>query len=664
VDTNQTFIKSNWVFSFSIVFLVFGVLVVWMLFAPTEYANIITKDIQLHDDEGIYQVNNQMDVLVDENGQWTIDDVQSPDVSRLFQPALGKSSFGLTKGTYWIRTSIINESSSEQWVIRLKNSVVQQLDLHLVDGQAGAMQRFNMIEKVEEHFPAFHIKLTLDKEVTVYIRTEIDGSMIIPIELMDNQSYVNKLKNEYIFFGIFYGFVLLMAAYMFSLYIFVRMPSYLFYTLYIVCYSISQLVWNGLLQELLGADSKLLSIALRIFSNYEGIDFFFFSASLWFMLLFLGSILQLRIYAPRMQFIYRILNILAPLLLISLLFQIPGYAVLSLVYNTVFAIVIIISTIWTVYRGNLAARYLILAAIPFVGLSTPTTLNTFSLMQESFLTHYGFQLGSIAEYIMFAIALSYQIRQTREDKDDALRQIEMNERIQQTRNELLQNISHDIRSPLTVVQGGIQAMIYGINVEPEGKEKHLKSIYDKVLYINTFIDELVSISQDKQPDMAPSLEAPRVETVYFADWIKHEFDSLGSTIELAKLTSKCSITADPFAMVTLNTHEIRRVLSNLVNNACKFSKEGSSIFLHASSNNGHILVCVEDEGEGIAPEHLLSIFDRTYRVDPSSPTSGSGLGLSICKEIVERHHGSIWADSQVGFGSLFYVKIPLDKDEA
>ncbi|MCD9025009.1 sensor histidine kinase [Cohnella silvisoli] len=649
---NKTVIGDNRVFVLFIILLILGVSLVWMFFSPTQYAPTSANEIQLHDREGIYYVNNQMDVLADGDDQWTLADVQSPPAAGQFQPASGKSAFGLTAGTYWIRTTVRNQSSLEQWVIRLNNSVIEKFDMYLINEKSMGTEQSSIIEKADEHFSSYYIHLPAENLVTIYIRTVLNGSMIIPIELMDNQTFLGKLKSEYIFFGIYYGFVLLMAAYMLSMYMFNRVTAYLYYSLYIVCFSISQMVWNGLLQELLGADSRLLVFLLNCFGNYEGIDYFFFISCLWFGLLFLSKILQLEIYAPRMLIIYRILNIMSPLVLIASLFHFPGYAILAILYESMFAILLIVSTYWSVYRGSLVARYVVLATIPFLGLATPTILNTYSLMQESFLTHYGFQLGSIAEYIMFSIALSYQLGQSRTDKENALQQIIINQNIQQTRNELLQNISHDIRSPLTIVQGGIRAMMLGIEIEPGQKDKFLNTIYDRILYINTFIDDLFELSHLEQ-----SRENAALETIHFADWIKHEFDSFASTIQLAGLQYESSISVDPQAVITINPHEIRRVLSNLVHNACKFSSIGGTVHLHASSSNGEVVVYIEDRGVGIASEHLPSIFNRAYKVDQTTSSNGSGLGLAIAKEIIERHNGLIWVESEPGKGSRFYFKL-------
>ncbi|MFC7147784.1 7TM diverse intracellular signaling domain-containing protein [Cohnella cellulosilytica] len=597
-----------------------------------------------------------MDVLADEEGRLTFADVQTAAVAERFQPAEGKSAFGLTAGTYWVRTSVVNHTSRDQWVIRVNNSVIEQFSLYVFDKHATGASQSGILEKVNEHFTSYYIHLPADVPVDIYIRCKINGSMIIPIELMDNGTFLGKLKHNYVFFGIYYGFVLMMAAYMLSMFIFNRIAVYFYYSMYILCFSISQLVWNGLLKEFLGEENRAMTFLLRVFGNYEGIDYFFFISCLWFGLLFLGQIWQLRTYAPRMFVVYRLLNIVSPLVLVASLLHWPGYATMAILYESLFALLLVVSTVWCIWRGNLAARYVILAAIPFLGFAAPTILNTYSLMQESFLTHYGFQIGSIAEYVMFAIALSYQLRQARMDKERALRQNELNEQRHQTRNELLQNISHDIRSPLAVVQGGIRAILHGIEIEPEAKARFLNTLYDKVLYINKFIDDLFELSSlERSPP-----EIATLETIPFADWIRREFESSSATIRMADLHEQASVLVDSATMVSIHSHEISRVLANLVHNACKFSPIGGTVRLQANSENGEVLVCVEDEGEGMAPEYLETIFNRAVMIDPASKLSGSGIGLAIAKEIVERHKGSIWAESQPGQGSRFCFKLPAN----
>jgi signal transduction histidine kinase len=647
-------IGNNRFFIVSLLLLVIGVALVWMVFTPEPYAPASGNGIVLRDHAGIYQVNERMEYLEDKAGAWTLEDVRSPHIDAQFRQASGQSAFGLTAGTYWVRTTVVNESPNGQWVIRLNNSVVEQFELHIFGDSAAGVGQPRIVGKADEHFQSYFLHLPEHEPVTLYLRIVINGSMIIPIEMMEVNDFLGKLKNEYIFFGIYYGFVLLMAAYMLSMYIFNRLAVYLYYSLYILCFSVSQLVWNGLLQELFGTDGRVMALLLRLFGNYESIDYFFFISSLWFGLLFLGRILRLDVYAPCMLVVYRVLNIVSPIIILAAFLHQPGYETLAIMYESLFAILLVICTCLCVMRGNLAARYVILAAIPFLGLAMPTILNTFSLMQESFLTHYGFQFGSMAEFVMFSIALSYQVRQHRIDKENAVQLMKVTEQIQRTRNELLQEISHDIRTPLTIVQGGIQAMIHGVEIEPGGNANLLKSMYDEVLYINSFIDHLFELSRLKEAH-----ESAALEPIRFAEWIAREFDSIASTIRLAERQCESVVTVDSGAVVRMHPRQIRRVLSNLVSNACKFSPAGSTVSLHARSSKHEVTVVVRDEGSGIPPEHLDSVFERAYKVNPSDPKSGSGLGLAIAREIIVLHNGTIRADSPPGGGSEFTFRLPV-----
>jgi signal transduction histidine kinase len=193
-----------------------------------------------------------------------------------------------------------------------------------------------------------------------------------------------------------------------------------------------------------------------------------------------------------------------------------------------------------------------------------------------------------------------------------------------------------------------------VEIDPEGNDRFLKTMYNKVLYINTFIDNLFELSRLEQ-----AKERSSAKSIRFADWITQEFDSFSTQIHSDGLQYKSTVAVDPQLVITIHSHEIRRVIANLVHNACKFSPKGGTVHLQASSGDGEVLVCIEDEGMGISPEHSDNIFNRTYKVDPASPMSGSGLGLAIAKEIVDLHNGRIWIESHLGKGSRFYFKLPV-----
>ncbi|REK75589.1 sensor histidine kinase [Paenibacillus paeoniae] len=676
-------------FLLSIFLFTAGVVLVWNYFMPLERPFVIDDSpnpvIQLTDEIEKYSVNVNMQVLSDPGGIWNDSQIQLSSMDERFVPASGRSAFGLDGKTYWIRTTIINHSSLDLWVLRLSNAIVDKMELY-ADEQSRAAG-FENGKRLDDHYWAYELRLPVDQPVTLYIRATTEGSMILPLDLISTPSYHKILRTEYLLFGLYYGFVLLMAAYVFSMYIFMRDSAYIYYSLYIIFFALSQLFWNGLPQELLGEQSGIVELLLRIFNSYEDIFLFFFILCLWFALFFLDKVLQLKTYAPIICYAAKALHWASPLLLLALIFHWPGFSTIAIWYEFIAVLILIAAAFVSVFRGNIAARYIVLGMIAIFGLAAPAVMYTFNLADYNILTHYGYQLGSVAEFIVFTAALSYQTKQKERERIQAQRQMinnqeklvrtleRWNEELEQTvserteklvqskrrRNELLQNISHDVRSPLTVVQGGIRAMMLGIQVHPGEQNKHLENLYGKVLYINRFIDDLFELSLDDEEDETSSYQT--TEDVHIRQWIEAEFVFLEEFIRIAGLSCQWSIHAASDPIMTINPHDMRRVLTNLVHNACKYSLANKRVTLGATIESDVVIIRIEDEGQGISAEHLIGIFHRSNRGAQSNLSAGKGLGLAISKEIIVQHEGTITAESERGKGSKFEVRLPVSRQQ-
>ncbi|MFC5401382.1 sensor histidine kinase [Cohnella soli] len=674
----KTLAEHNRLFFLSIILFIAGVALVWFIFMPNEReagGDVVSgSEIHLTEELDKVTLNAGMQVFSDPEGTLTYDQVRAPEAEMEFAPADGRSAFGLEGKAYWVRATITNGTSSDRWVLRLSNPVVDTVELY-VDGHRPA--------KLKDHYWAYELTLPTDRSVTLYLRATTEGSMILPLELMRSPAYSVKLRTEYILFGLYYGFVLLMAAYIFSMFIFMRNIAYLYYSVYIVLFALSQLFWNGLPQEMLGEQNGLIRLLLRTFDTYEGIFLFFFILCLWFVVFFLEKVLQLRVFAPPMHDVAKMIQWASPLLVLALLFHWSWLSTIAIWYEFVVCLFLITSISVSVFRGNIAARYIMLGMIAVIGLAAPSIMYTFSLADYNILTHYGYQLGSIAEFIVFSAALSYQTRQIERDKHNAQQQMIANQaklvrtlerwneelemtvkerteklvQAQRRRNELLQNISHDVRSPLTVVQGGIKAMMLGIQVHPGEQNKHLENLYEKVRYITRFIDDFFKLSLEERDEVSPY---DSTEEVHMKQWIGKEFVLLEEFIEIAGLRCETEIRGEDDKIITIDQHGIRRVLSNLVHNACKYSPANKRVKLAATIDADGVRISVEDEGEGIDAENLDRIFERANRGAQSDPSTGSGLGLAIAKEIVEQHGGTITAASERGKGSQFVVYLPAD----
>ncbi|WP_135553662.1 sensor histidine kinase [Paenibacillus cymbidii] len=688
---SKTLAERNRLFLLAILLFVVGIAFVWFFFMPDEREkapdNGRGDEVRLTAASATVSLNAGMQVLPDPEGALTYAGAQASPAAERFVPAAGRSAFGLDGSTYWMRATIRNESQQERWVLRLSNATVDTVEVY-VDGQAlsgetGGAAGF----RLDDHYWAYELALPEGRDVTLYLRATTGGSMILPLDLMRPMAYQGQLRTEYVLFGLYYGFVLLMAAYMFSLFVFMRNAAYVFYALYVFFFALSQLIWNGLPQELFGERSGVIRLLLRTFDTSEGVFLILFIMCLWFALLFLRRMLQLDKYAPGLRYAAQAVQWVSPFVILALLFHWPGFSTIAIWYEMAVGLTLIASIFFSVFQGNIAARYMVLGGMAIIGCAAPSVLYTFGLADYSVLTHYGYQIGSIAEFIILAAALSYQTRQIEREKNQAQRQMianqeklvrtleRWNEELEMTvherteklvqsqrrRSELLQNISHDVRSPLTVVQAGIRAMMLGIQVQPGEQNKHLENLYGKVRYITRFIDDLFRLSLAEQ-ETAAAYES--TEALHMKQWIVQEFVFLEEFVQIAGLQCSKTVLANCDPVMTIDPHGMRRVLSNLVHNACKYSPAGRQVRLEAKIDAGGVQIAVEDEGNGIGAEALRGIFDRANRGEQTDPSTGSGLGLAIAREIVDRHGGTITASSEPGRGSRFVVVLPAAKAAA
>ncbi len=228
------------------------------------------------------------------------------------------------------------------------------------------------------------------------------------------------------------------------------------------------------------------------------------------------------------------------------------------------------------------------------------------------------------------------------------------------RKEFLQNLSHELKTPIFAIQGYVDTLLDGALHNSEVNEKFLKNAARNVVRLVGLLDDLDEISK---------LESGEIKLLpqqfVIQDLIKDVFDALELKAEAKKIT--CIIKKECDFPLTLyaDKEKIRQVLINLVENAIKYGKENGTVEASAYNVDGkNVLIEISDDGYGIAEEHLPRIFERFYRTDlaRSRKAGGSGLGLAICKHIIEAHNQSIHVRSKLDVGSSFGFTLPARKD--
>ena len=215
--------------------------------------------------------------------------------------------------------------------------------------------------------------------------------------------------------------------------------------------------------------------------------------------------------------------------------------------------------------------------------------------------------------------------------------------------ELISNISHDLKTPITAIKGYVEGIMDGVASSPEKLDKYIRTIYNKANDMDRLIDELTfysKIDTNKIPYTFAKINVAR----YFRDCVEEVgLDMEARGIELGYINY-----ADEDVTVIADAEQMKRVINNIISNSMKYlDKKKGIINIRIKDVGDFIQVEIEDNGKGIGPKDLPNIFDRFYRTDSSRNSSkgGSGIGLSIVRKIIEDHGGRIWATSKEGIGT-------------
>lgn len=231
------------------------------------------------------------------------------------------------------------------------------------------------------------------------------------------------------------------------------------------------------------------------------------------------------------------------------------------------------------------------------------------------------------------------------------------EKIQNERQnrELVSNISHDLKTPITAIKGYVEGIMDGVADTPEKMDRYIKTIYTKANDMNRLINELTYYS---------GIDSNRIpynfHRINLAEFFQDCVEDVGLDLESKNIELNYSNLVDPSMRIIADPEQLKKVIDNIVGNSIKYmDKPKGVINIRILDEVDSVRVEIEDNGKGISTKDLGKIFERFYRTDASrnSSTGGSGIGLSIVKKIIEDHGGYIWATSKDGEGTCLHFVI-------
>jgi Signal transduction histidine kinase len=244
------------------------------------------------------------------------------------------------------------------------------------------------------------------------------------------------------------------------------------------------------------------------------------------------------------------------------------------------------------------------------------------------------------------------------DMASKLREAEQtNQEYEENRKNLIANISHDLKTPITSIQGYLEMIMDNELVQPEKINQYLKTMYNNTTYMNKLIDDLFLFSK---------LDIDKVdfnyELVNIRAFMSDLMDEAGFEIREAGAGFDYEDKLDNDATVRIDGKRIHQAVKNILDNAVKYGPESNlKIKAELFRQDESVCIAITDNGPGIAPEKLPYVFDRFYRIDHerSKDLGSTGLGLAISKELIEAQGGSIMVVSPIDGGACFTICLPV-----
>ncbi|MDG5468527.1 ATP-binding protein [Deltaproteobacteria bacterium IMCC39524] len=229
-------------------------------------------------------------------------------------------------------------------------------------------------------------------------------------------------------------------------------------------------------------------------------------------------------------------------------------------------------------------------------------------------------------------------------------------RLENLRRDFVANVSHELRTPITAIKGAVETLLAGANKNPEDSQRFLEIANRQSDRLNAIIEDLLSLSR-----LERDAESDEVDRTHerLLPILESALQSCSSIAKSRQVDVKLFCSEELVAKV--NSTLLEQAVINLVDNAIKYSESRKIVTVESWQEGEHVMIKVQDRGQGISKEHLPRLFERFYRVDAarSRAIGGTGLGLAIVKHIVQAHDGEVTAHSTPGEGSVFTIRLPV-----
>lgn len=247
-----------------------------------------------------------------------------------------------------------------------------------------------------------------------------------------------------------------------------------------------------------------------------------------------------------------------------------------------------------------------------------------------------------------------------------LRDITEQVKLEKMRQDFVANVSHEIRTPLSMMQGYSEALLDGMAASPEESQELIQVIHDESLRMGRLVKDLLDLARMEAGHT--DIQRSRLDVNELLERVYRKFSVRSKESGIDLIYDKKS---PDLVLEAADEDKLEQVLTNLLDNAFRHTPEGKEIRIVAErigeEHASELQIRIEDEGAGIPQEDIPFVFERFYKADKArvrGAANGTGLGLAIVKNIVESHSGSIRVASQLGEGTVFSIRLPVENDKS
>ena len=632
---------------------------------------VINKDLPT------YELTSFTQIAKDNGVKYSLQNIEQQLSILPFQTKQQNNSELKNNEIYWgklqLKNSLPKAPTHLEWVLEISGSWTDfEVFIQQPDGTYKSYQSGVFISHKEKDFVPiiegnyFKLILPPNQLINIFYKGKGERGLTPPsffAELTHVDQFFQQVRFDRSSHALFTGFIVMMLLYNLIFFFINRDRSYLYYSIYLFTLAIYTSFNSGDLAEWV---EPTLTPNRPEFMYFGKLAIYL---GLMAYLAFIKNFLELKTLLPRWDRYFRYLfwtGIPWIVIDVILMFKTNFSYVVCDTWTVVYMLLFILSNIvfiYSLYQTKDKKGYFIIVGI--VAICLGIVLTGIQWSQSFAFSMIYSKIGSIIEIISFSLGLAYRQHQNQKAKQKANFELEKSllekkqeeekalrlKELDQLKTDFYTNITHEFRTPLTVIMG--------MNENIKGNEKEKKLIRRNSENLLQLINQLLDLSKAESGNL--TLKNVQGDIVSYLQYLTESFYSM-ATDKNIRLTF---YSEDSSLIMDYDEEKIQHIIYNLLSNAIKFTKEEGKIILHSQKveHNGipHLKIKVKDTGIGIAQEAIPHLFDRYYQTKNSATKneSGTGVGLTLTKELVELMNGKIEVESIEGKGTDFIIWLPI-----